>query len=192
MNSGVCSRALLTTRVPSCWQRWPRVLQCWDRAYGPSMLACSDGDESIFSPIRIITTTSMHFLRYPVPGQMSVASYQLQVFVGILCSPGSRQALAAARILTLSFADVSHQVRRGCFLFSGLESPVVFPATGAPQSQVLPSAVWGLSAPPRRCYVATRLHGSARTAAFRDADSAAICKSESHTELELLRSASAI
>jgi hypothetical protein len=49
--------------------------------------------------------------------------------------------------------------------------------------KVLSLASQGLSALPQRYYLDTGLQGSARTAAFRDADSAAICKSESHMEV---------
>jgi hypothetical protein len=100
------------------------------------------------SPIRIISTTSMHFLPYSAPGKMNVASPPQQMLV------------------------------RHC-LYGRENSGPCAPGKGTQRI-------------PRRYYLAIRLQGSARTAAFRDAECAAICESDSHVEFGSLRSASAI
>ena len=149
------------------------------------MLACSDEDVSIS---KFQTNHLDDFNAFPSPDE----ECRFKPTSGIVCWPGSSQALAAGNNLNIDILDCLASVRHASFPFSGSENAVVFPATGDPNPRFSHHLPQGLSAPPQRCYPDTGLHDSAKTAAFRDADSAAICESESHMELKPLRSASAI
>jgi hypothetical protein len=150
------------------------------------MLACSDGDVSIFrsdtNHLNDINTFPSEFgprtmrCRFtPTAGpclEMSAARVS--------------QALAAGSNSTFTFLSVSHQVVEAVSVLR-LRARGRLPGNGRSQSPVLRSTSQGFSALPRRGYPATRLPGSARTAESRDADSAAICESESHIELGSLQ-----
>jgi hypothetical protein len=139
------------------------------------MLACSDGDVSIFKS----ETNHLNDINaFPFPIRSPDNECRFKPTSGIVCPPWSSQALVAG---TNPNIDILECLASVVMLFPVLRLRVRgrLPGNGRSQSQVLSSTSQGLSALPQRYYLDTGLHGAARTAAFRDADSAAFCKSES-------------